>query len=184
MNTITLRIVPEKKINSTHKESIKRLQDECFGDVDASSIEEDFIAESFARIFAYSNGTMVGMLRLFKRKVEFAGKNFLLGGLGGVCVAVSMRRMGVASAMVKKGLVQLKKHNCDIACLNVDTEKGIYGVYEKAGFMMMERDISYENSNGEIKLDTGTMFAPICSPDLYEYVMKSRVTFHYGKGYW
>lgn len=51
--------------------------------------------------------------------------------------------------MIKQGLATLKDQECDIACLNVDLEKKLHSLYEKAGFKMMNRDISFENAKGE-----------------------------------
>ncbi|EKD65402.1 MAG: hypothetical protein ACD_50C00097G0003 [uncultured bacterium] len=104
--------------------------------------------------------------------------------MGGVCVAENMRRHSIATQMLKKGLEILKKEKCDIACLNVDLKKDVRKLYEKAGFTLMDRKISYENSKGVIKFDNGTMFAPILSKQTYDYIMNSTETFHYGKGYW
>ncbi|OIN93748.1 hypothetical protein AUJ38_03050 [bacterium CG1_02_42_9] len=86
--------------------------------------------------------------------------------------------------MLKEGLKLLKKEKCDIACFNVDLKKEAYLLYEKVGFKTMMRKISFENIKGEIKYDAGTMFIPLCSQAVYDYVMQSKNTFHYGKGYW
>jgi hypothetical protein len=86
--------------------------------------------------------------------------------------------------MVKRTLIVLSDEHCDVACLNVDLEKKVYPIYEKLGFTMMERDISFENVRGEIVKDKGTMFTPLASPEKYNLIMNSPDTFHYGKGYW
>lgn len=184
MNEIKVIFVPEAELTTSQKESILKLQKECFSDVDRQSIEEDFIAESFARIFALSGGEIVGILSLFKRNIIFSGKKIILGGLGGACVTEKFRRKGVATKMLKKGLETLRQEKRDIACLNVDLEKRAYKLYEKVGFKLMKRKISFENSKGKIKFDTETMFIPVCSNEIYDYVMKSKITFHYGRGYW
>lgn len=184
MNEIKIILVQEAELTPSQKESIFKLQKECFSDVDRQSIEEDFIAESFARIFALKNQGIVGILCLFKRDIIFSGKKILLGGLGGTCVTESSRQRGIANKMLKKGLEILKQEKCDIACLNVDLKKQAYKLYEKVGFKLMKRKISFENSKGKIKFDTGTMFIPVCSKQIYDCVMKSKKTFHYGKGYW
>jgi len=184
MEEIKIILVPEAELTPSQKESIFKLQKECFSDVDRQSIEEDFIAESFARMFASTGQEIVGTLRLFKREIIFSGKKILLGGLGGTCVTKSSRRKGVANKMLKKGLEILKQEECDLACLNVDLKKQAYKLYENVGFKLMKRKISFENSKGKIKFDTGTMFIPVCSKQIYDCVMKSKETFHYGRGYW
>jgi hypothetical protein len=86
--------------------------------------------------------------------------------------------------MLQKGLEVLIMEGCDIACPNIDLKKTAYKVYERLGFKLMDRKISFENINGEFKYDTGTMFFPVNSKDIYDLVMNSKSTFHYGVGYW
>lgn len=181
---IKLVFVHENKINSAQKRAIEKLQRECFADVDKESIEEDFIAEYFGRIFALQGNEIVGMIGLQKKRITFDGKVITIGGPVGVCVTQKMRRKSIATQLVKEALKILKKEKCDIACLNVDLKKRMYKLYQKLGFKFMKRKISFKNSKGEIKYDTGTMFIPICSKDIYNFVMSSKKTFHYGKGYW
>ena len=88
---ITIRVVPVEDFSVSQKEAIHALEKECFGDVSQVSKEEDFIAESLAKIFAYNGNSIVGMLSLKKREVIFAGKHVLVGGTGGVCVTESIR---------------------------------------------------------------------------------------------
>lgn len=181
---IKLRFVLEKNLTQVQKQVIKRLQKECFSDVPQESIEEDFIAKEFARIFAYKDNKIVGMLGLHRRKITFGGKKIILGGLAGICVTEKMRRKGIAAQILQKGLEILKKEKCDVACLNADLEKKAYKLYQKIGFKFMKRKISFENVKGEIKYDTGTMFIPVCSKSIYDFIMKSKEIFHYGRGYW
>ncbi|MBI4157623.1 GNAT family N-acetyltransferase [Candidatus Woesebacteria bacterium] len=179
-----LVFVDEKNLTANQKEQIKILEQECFSDVDLREIAEDFIAESFGRLFTDDNNKIVGMLSLFKRNIEFEGENILLGGMGGVCVTKAFRGKGIATEMLKKGIEILKKEGVEIACLNVDRKKGVYGLYEKLGFRFIGRDISFEDVNGKIKYDNSSMFMPINSEEKYQKVMNSKTTFHQGRGYW
>jgi predicted acetyltransferase len=181
---ISVEVVPEGQFSAAQLKAIEKLQQECFGDIPQKEKDEDFIAESFARVFTYENNKIVGILRLFKREVEFSGRRIVLGGMAGTCVTEKERRKGIATKMLKKGIRILKKENCEIACLNVDLKKEAYKVYERLGFRLMEREVSYENSRGEIKRDKGTMFMPITSQEAFDFVMNSKKTFHYGRGYW
>ena len=182
--SIEIEYIKSTELTSTHQAALVVLNNECFGDVSQTSIDEDFIAEPIAYIFAKNDGVIIARLAVFKRKVVFNNRDIILGGMGGVCVTENMRHKGVASMMLKQGLEILKSEKCDIACLNVDLDKKIYSVYEKLGFMMMPREISFENVNGEIVKELGTMFIPVCSSEIYDLVMNSSTTFHYGKGYW
>jgi predicted acetyltransferase len=181
---IKLQFVLEKNLNNSQKIGMKKLQQECFSDVPRQALEEDFIAKDYGRLFAIDKNEIIGMLNVFVRNIAFNNKKIKIGGLGGVCITTPWRRKGIGLTLVKEGLEILKKEKCDIACLNVDLKKKAYKLYEKAGFKFMKRKISFENIKGKIKLDTGTMFIPVCSKPIYNFIMKSKKTFHYGKGYW
>lgn len=167
-----------------YQQAIDQLNKECFSDVDPQEVTENFIAEPFGYTFATDINQIIGRLALFKRPIKFANQDIVLGGMGGVCVSTAYRHQGVATEILKHGLSVLHDEGCDIACLNVDLEKKIYGVYEKLGFRMIEREISFENVHGTTIYEPGTMFIPICSPKIYDLIMHSTETFHYGKGYW
>lgn len=184
MNTIDLQFIKNTDLTEEQKKGKDILNGECFADVSQQDIEEDFIVESFANILAYKNNNLIGKISLIKRKIKFDGKDVYLGGIGGVCVTASERRQGIALKMIQKGLEVLKHEGCDVVCLNTDTNKSEYKLYEASGFKRMDRKISFENVHGKIKYDYGTYFYPLCSKDLYDFIMNSNETFHYGRGYW
>ena len=68
--------------------------------------------------------------------------------------------------------------------MTVDLEEPMYGFYEKLGFKMMEREISFTDIHGKRIYENGSMFIPINSMDIYNHIMNSRKIFHYGNGYW
>jgi len=186
MDSIKLILVPENRPSDQQKQGIIGLQRQCFGDVDPLEAEECFCAESFARILAYSNEEVVGCLTLHKRKIEFDGRNVFVGGAVGACVAEHMRGKGIGTKMMKKGLEILKEEGCDVVCLNADpiNRKVAFELYKKLGFKLVGRKISFEDIHGNIRHDTGTMFKPLRSQELFNHIMNSKKTFHYGKGYW
>jgi GNAT superfamily N-acetyltransferase len=101
------------------------------------------------------------------------------------CVTASARKRGLGSGLVRRGIEILTQKNCDIACLNANIKKySSGGLYYRLGFRLMRRGISFTDANGTKRHDTGEMFIPIRSNDLYELVMNSRKTFHIGRGYW
>lgn len=184
LNDLKIVVVSDNELTDKQKLGIDKLESQCFSDVDAEEAEECFYAESFVRVLAYSNNEPVGHLRLFRRNIEFDGRDVILGGIGGVCVAEHMREKGIATKMMRKGLKVLRERKCDVACLNADLSKNAYKLYEKIGFRLMSRKISFEDIHRKIRYDDGTMFIPVCSKEIYHHLMNSDKTFHYGKGYW
>ena len=173
-----------EELTRDQEAGLTKLNKECFGDVQPEEITDNFIANPFAYLFAVANQETISRVALFKRTVQFRDQDILVGGIGGVCVTKTHRHHGVASSMVKRALVVLKVELCDVACLNVDLDKPAYHLYEKLGFTLMSRDISFENVRGEIVREGGIMFIPLASPNKYQLLMTSSKTFHYGHGYW
>ena len=174
------------ELSQSQRSRINELQRNCFSRVSREEIEECFIAPSFGWIFAYENGAIIGQLELFSRKVLFDGKEVVLGGMGGTCVNPSARKRGIAKEIVKMGLKILRQEKkSDVACLNADVRTyPLGGLYYAIGFRLMERSVSFEDMHGHIRFDSGEMFIPVCSEEIYNFIMNSDKTFHLGRGYW
>lgn len=177
-------LVKAGELTVDQQAGLDALNAECFGDVPTVEISDNFIAEPFGYLFAMIGKEMISRVALFKREVVFDGQKISVGGIGGVCVRTNYRHHGIASSMVKRAVLTLTQQGCDVACLNVDLEKNVYHLYEKLGFALMSRNISFENIRGEIISEPGTMFIALNSPEKYQLVMNSSATFHYGRGYW
>ena len=181
---MAIKITLKSWASADRDPKVKMLQKHCFSDVDPKDIVECFYNEGFAILLALIDDQIVGLAGLFKRNVEFNGKRIVVGGIGGVCTQENFRRKGIASKLICRGLEVLKDKKCDVACLNTDLSKTVYKLYEKNGFKLMKRKISFKDVNGKIRYGTGTMFIPIDSKKIYKYIMNSKKTFHYGRGYW
>ena len=177
--------VPTKELTSAQNLRIMELQRECFSHVSRMEIEECFIAESFGRILASRDTSIIGQTGLFKREVLFESRRIFLGGIGGVCVTASERHQGVGRGMVKRGLAILKRRGCHIACLSANLkEYPDGGLYHRLGFRLMGRRISFEDVHERQRYDSDEMFIPVCSKEICDLVMSSGKTFHMGRGYW
>ena len=184
MKNVNIVFIPKDKITNSQEREIKKLQKKCFGYVDEKEIKEHFFSEGFAMVLVYLDKKVVGILELHKRDCEFEESKLLLSGAAGVCVADSVRKQGIGSKLIKKGLRVLRDNGCAIACMNVDLEVGMHGFYEKLGFKMMDREISFDDIHGKRINSKGAMFILLNSKEIYDQIMSSRKTFHYGKGYW
>ncbi len=185
MFKVSLLFVPTEQLSSAQKLRIKELQKECFSHVSRQDIEECFIAKSFGWIFGYEKARIVAQVELYSRNVGFEGKSIRLGGIGGTCVTTSKRNRGIATRMVKDGLRILKHMKCDVACLSADVKNHPSGgLYRSLGFSLMDREISFEDVQGQLRHDHGEMFVPVCSKETYDLIMNSEETFHVGRGYW
>ena len=181
---VTIEVVLTEDLTQSQNQDIERLGKVCFGKVDQKEAKEHFYAKGFAWVFALHGDEIVGLLELHKRNRVFDNIQFLLGGIGGVCVIPEFRKKGIGKRLMLMALDILKREKCDVVCLNVDLEEPMYGFYEKLGFEMMERKISFTDINGDLIFDTGTMFKPLNSKKVFNHIMNSDKTFHYGEGYW
>jgi ribosomal protein S18 acetylase RimI-like enzyme len=157
MSLIKLILVPEDELSDQQKQGILELERQCFGDVDPKEGEECFYAEVHARILAYSSERLVGYLILHKRKVEFDGREIIVGGAVGACVAVDIRGKGIGERLMKKGLAVLKRQGCDVACLNADPKnlEAAFELYKKLGLPEVEEERFHNKSRKHVKEEKG-----------------------------
>lgn len=179
-----IQFVKSSEVTPSQASQLASLNAECFGDVPTVELTDNFIAEPFGYLLATIGENLVSRTALFKRDLVFAKTKIVVGGIGGVCVARDYRHHGIASSMIKRALTTLQNEGCEVACLSVDVDKKIHRLYEKLGFTLMERPISFENVRSEIIYEKGTMFHPLTSPQKYDLIMNSKETFHYGRGCW
>jgi predicted N-acetyltransferase YhbS len=180
-----LAFIQHSRLSRTRRGQVDSLLAECFSHVSRREIRECFFAKGIGRVLALEQNSIVGQVELFVRPVEFAGRRITLGGLGGTCVTSTRRNRGLGHALVRKGLNILRQHKCDIACLNANVRQYPRGgLYHTLGFRLMKRDISFQDIHGRTRYDSGELFIPVCSEELYDTVMNSNRRFHLGPGYW
>lgn len=154
-----IELVKASELTDAQQSGLDALNRECFGDVDETEIQENFIAEPFAYLFAMSGLEMISRVALLKREVVFAGQKIMVGGIGGVCVAIKYRHHGLVSSMLKRALLVLREQKCDVVYLHVDPSKKAYPVYEKLGFKMIDQEKSI-------------IFTPLSTTEKFELTTK------------
>ena len=100
----------------------------------------------------------------------------ILGGFGGVCTHSEFRRKGIARKLLQKGMGVLKDNKCDIAFLNSDPKRLAF-LYEKIGFVPLQREYRATGESGKIYLSKSGMIAPVCSQKIFESVLKDNEVF-------
>jgi len=73
-----------------------------------------------------------------------------------------------------------------MAFLSVDTERETHPLYERLGFRMLPKPFIYANIRGELKESESGMIVPLCSPALFEQVLRgeSQLALTPEVGYW
>jgi GNAT superfamily N-acetyltransferase len=179
-------VIEEHELSSTQAAEMLDLQKSCFQDIPPEELDEDFDRPSIARVLAYEDVALVGCAQVFRRFVDYRGSRIDLGGFGGVCTRADRRRQGIGTRVCLAAMSYLRERRCEIAFLAVGTSTGTHRFYEPFGFRLLARPFVYANSQGLLKQADGGMIAPLCSPDVYEQVMKGETAFALTpeRGYW
>ena len=174
---ITVTVTKESYLTPDQQDEILRLQIACFADqVTAEEVEEDFVGPSVARALAYHRNALVACADIMMRSVNYCERTILLGGLS-PCTKESFRGQGIGTLVCQTAMEYLRQQRCDIAFLSVDTKLVTHPLYDRLGFKMLSQPFLFANIRGEIKEADGGMIAPLCSSELFEYVLQGEVPF-------
>jgi GNAT superfamily N-acetyltransferase len=168
---------------------VRELQNQCFVNVPYDELMEDFVAESIAKVLAYHEGSPVGCVSVFRRLIEYEGRSITLGGYGGTCTREDMRGRGVGTMLCRAAADVLRREGCDVAFLAVGEKSGTASFYERLGFVLLGKPFTFVNARGITKRpssDDVGMLAPVCSQEVFDFVMAGTESLHLGSepGYW
>ena len=183
---VDIIVVDEDKVTSEQADEMLRLQIACFSDqVTIEEVEEDFDRPPVAHVLAYDQDNLIACAEVFKREVEYDGQTTILGGFA-PCTREDWRGQGIATRVCKTAMDYLRRQECDMAFLSVDTERETHPLYERLGFRMLPKPFIYANIRGELKESEGGMIVPLCSPELFEQVLDGDAQFTLTPevGYW
>jgi GNAT superfamily N-acetyltransferase len=178
-------VVEESDLTSEQASTFLQLAIQCFPDVTAEEVEEDFCRPPVARVLAYSQGELVAGAEVFSREVEYEGQAIRVGGFGPFA-REDVRGQGIGTRVCQAAMNYLKEQGCDVAFLSVDTKRKSHPLYERLRFKMLARPFIYANVHGELRESDGGMIAPLCSEKLFEYVLNGEAQFALTPepGYW
>lgn len=75
-------VVGEADLLPEQANAFLQLAMQCFPDVTAEELEENFCRPPVARVLAYIQGELVAGAEVFQRKVEYEGQAISVGGFG------------------------------------------------------------------------------------------------------
>jgi len=78
------------------------------------------------------------------------------------------------------------RNRVDIACMEVDTDSGITGFYQKLGFAFLNRPAYFINHGNNEVIDNNVMIMGLRNKNLADKIHTTNHKFHYGKslGHW
>jgi ribosomal protein S18 acetylase RimI-like enzyme len=153
----------------------------------AWSIERfDNKKDRFKYIVAVTSQQVVGIIILWKRRIQYHGKPIIVGGLGGVGVQNKYRGKGIATNMLSLARKTLDLSNCDVAFLGTDvSDPQMLKIYGRIGFVPLNKVFAYTGKSGELYKDpTAGMIAPIHSQELCNEIIKDKALLNIGMGTW
>lgn len=173
------------------KTQVNRLLDDCFGAESGLTSQQLDIQKDksfsipIAYLLAIENNLVIGVIKLYKREISYLEEKIILGGFGGVCTEKNKRRRGVATALLKRGMRELKSESCDIAylCTDVD-DPGMLTLYSQVGFTPLNKAYTYLGKSGKRYMEKDGLIAPVKSKDKYNFVMEGKEIFNIGIGNW
>ena len=178
-----------RQVPVSFRKYVEDLSEMCFGkkrNLEDQAKHDDQVCskkDRFAMVLALDGKKVIGKIGVLKRTIYFKNKKIILGGIGGVCTREDERGQGVATAMLKKAMVELKKAGCDVAYLNANPEKGpkLYGPY---GFVFLKRLYTLLGKSGKRYFEDCGMVAPVNSITVFNEIMADEEPFDIGVGNW
>jgi GNAT superfamily N-acetyltransferase len=147
--------------------------------------EDRYFSTPFAFLLALEDPSVIGTLLLFKRKIDYKGEPILLGGIGNLCTKKEKRRMGVATALLKRAMKELAAQNCDVAYLCTDiNDPAMVKLYTGVGFVPLNKPYSYLGRSGKRYTETDGMVAPIQSKEKFDLILNGKEPLDLDTGNW
>lgn len=181
---VDIKFVFKNEITETQKVMLNAVNKVCFGFDDTEINQEEghmFGAKEFGAYLLLDNTTVVGVSYLYKRLSEYDGQQFFIGGFGGLGILPDYRGNGYARQMVEKSLHLAAEVGVDIACLFTDRDETTYKLYEKFGFVYLNREAYYFDSLGVEKTLDDVMILGLGDKMLAKKILSTNYKFHYGK---
>ncbi len=135
-------------------------------------------------ILVFDGETLIGTTAIYCRVISMNWEPISLGGIGEVRVAADNRREGIATEMIAAAMRELIVLACDMAFLSTDINSFLARLYERYGFVALDKPYSFYDKSGKLHTDTNGMIVPIWSPETFRKVIKDTQALHIGVGNW
>ncbi len=179
-----IRFAFKNEITQAQQEMLNVVNKECFG-FDDTEINQDeghmFGAVEFGAYLLLDATRIVGVSYLYKRLSEYDGQKFHLGGFGGLGILPEYRGKGYAREMTERSLHLAYEVGVDIACLFAERAATVHKLYEKFGFVYLDREAYYFDSLEAERVIDNVMILGLCDMELAKKILRTKHKFGYGK---
>ena len=138
--------------------------------------EDRYETMPFGYVLGYDNKRIIGVIRLFKRKIKLGKDKILLGGVGNVRTCLEHRRQGIATKLLKSAMKVLKDIDCDVVFLCTNIKK-LGPLYAQFGFTPLNRTHKATGESGKIYRSKEGMIAPIKSKRIFKEILEDKKEF-------
>jgi len=181
-----IKFTERSNITENQRNDLKIIFEICFAGASGGDNAYDWGTVETGKFILYDGEKIVGQVDVHKRLTDYEGREFFLGGPGGLAIMPGYRGKGFARALTECAIQKSREIGVDVACLCVNRDDGVHKFYEKLGYVFLNRDAYYINGLGIEKTDDSVMIKGINHTELAEKILKTKYKFHYGKehGYW
>lgn len=142
--------------------------------------KNNFFAPVDFAVVAYANDKIAGLLYVHNKNITFKGKRVKLGGIGGVVVDKNLRRLGIATRILKVAMAELKRRKFDVSMLCTDIKK-LGKLYQNVGFVPLNREYYFYDRTGKLQKDFDGMIASVGSRSIFNLIVLSKDDINVGK---
>lgn len=178
------------KTSGTYHNQIAALNAKIFPITESNSDQEreEFCSQSdkYGRIVAlFEKDRVIGKVSMYIRSIVWENQHILLGGIGGVCTHLDVRKQGIATLMIKNATKILQKNACDIVFLsaNLHSPWKIH-MYESFGFHLLPHGYRFVGKSGKDNVRMDGLIFPCNSTTLFNHILQSPKALYIGKGRW
>ena len=177
--------IPRKNLTEAQQTMLKDVEKSCFGilDYETKNNEEGhhFGAIELGAFSLINNDKIVGCAYVYKRLTEYDGQKYYIGGFGGLAVMPEYQGNGYARQLAEKATKLSYDIGVDVACLFTSRDETVYKLYEKLGFIYLNRRGYYLNSLHKEAFRDDIMILGLNNKEIARKILTTNHRFHYGK---
>jgi len=187
-----IRYIPDGTMTEKQQKDVDIINNICLGgDCEGTQEEFDITTYEYSApedgMFLLLDGEKaVGRAAVHKVLTEYNGQEYYLGGFGGLAVLPEYQGKGYARKLAEAAMEKAYEIGVDVACMEVDTESGITDLYQKLGYVFLNRPAYFINHGNNEVPDDKVMIKGLRNKELADEILTTDYKFNYGKilGHW
>lgn len=189
-----IRYIPDGTMTDQHQKDVDIINRVSFVDEsnDDNSEKEfdintyEWSAPEDGMFLLFDGERVVGRAAVHKILSEYNGREYYLGGFGGLAILPEYQGKGYGRKLAETALDKAYEIGVDVACMCVNMKSGITDFYQKLGFAFLNRPAYFINHGNNETTDDTVMIMGLNDKLLADKILNTNHKFHYGKckGHW